>query len=487
MISRLEGGTASWKVEHLIAYEDVLGLTPGTLRAPAHKIFSLFGRADSDALIRRVYSDEDEQSAADLVDCVIGGDPIGGGDWDFLTGYLLTTGRKLGARTWATLCARLLLEICAAQGPDQDIRVHALIRILRIKAAAEQAHEAAIAAMTQPGNPGSFLPLKAYQSAPHLAPSQWVVRALLDPPDRWLLRELFTSVGALVAAGAWIPASKELRALRVVSADATLDDDMEFEVRRVSLQLLRDLYDEPAQLVRALPSGASPELIYLAKPAVMQDRQVRRYEELCARLAADIQEEGVRWQTKWSGNEDSALSHILNESLFGRSDGQRSAYTSLLTNSGYVRSLRRVLAAEFIRDRIFDDATVTRALIRLFGKVAHGDADGRAILDLIAGERIDLDTRIQACWALVNAAPRLPRRIVQQALDTCRGRSFGSQSGTALRAAIAACGRAGSVQALRDLTDDPTLDGPARAECRWWLSIPAYVISSMAHVPSNID
>ena len=92
---------------------------------------------------------------------------------------------------------------------------------------------------------------------------------------------------------------------------------------------------------------------------------------------------------------------------------------------------------------------------------------------------LDTNTRVQACWALANAAPRLPPHIIRAALHTCRYRPFGHQAVTALRATIASCGRASLIEQLRELVDDHTVPPTARRECRWWLSLPAGVLASM--------
>ncbi|HEX6473156.1 MAG TPA: hypothetical protein VF069_28960 [Streptosporangiaceae bacterium] len=94
---------------------------------------------------------------------------------------------------------------------------------------------------------------------------------------------------------------------------------------------------------------------------------------------------------------------------------------------------------------------------------------------MIDSERINLDTRVQACWALVNAAPRMPVSVPDTMLDICRRRSFGPQSVTALRAAVAACGRAGRMEPLRALREDRSLPVPVRDECRWWTALPPYI------------
>ncbi|WP_253889611.1 hypothetical protein [Actinokineospora diospyrosa] len=85
---------------------------------------------------------------------------------------------------------------------------------------------------------------------------------------------------------------------------------------------------------------------------------------------------------------------------------------------------------------------------------------------------MDRDTRIQACWALSNAAPRLPRPLVLLGLESCSRERFGDQAVTALRAGISACGR---TEPLRDLLADPDTAWEARRECQRWLLLPAGV------------
>ncbi len=477
MISRLESGTATWRIEHLTSYARALDVPTSRLLAPAYKMYKAFGQRDVARLLPVRYTDEQEQAAADIVDALHGDDPVSTAEWDLLSGYLVTTQRKLGMRTWAMLCARLLLEICATQGSDQDIRAEALVRITTLERAGTIALAEAIGTAEQAGNPMSFMPLKIFQRLPRKAPQEWIVNALLDPPDRWLLRELFSSVAVLVAIGEWEPSTRQLAALRHVSADATLDSDLELEVRRVSLQLLSSLDRRAAAWVQ--PRTGEPELIYLAKPTEGIDPQQTRYRSFAGGLAAQVQESGLRWQGKWATGEDRVLTEVLTHTLFGHDDTARSAYTSLLTNSGYVRALRLVLTRHLTDQNAHQDATVVRALIRLLGKIAAGERDGRIILRMIDSPLLDIDTRVQACWALANAAPRLPHHIVQAALHACRHRPFGQQAVTVLRAAIASCGRKGLIGPLRELIDDHMVPTEARHECAWWLSLPHGVLASV--------
>ncbi|WP_326740361.1 hypothetical protein [Streptomyces sp. NBC_01022] len=477
MISRLESGSATWQREHLSAYETLLNLPQGQLLAPAYKIFGVLGRQGAAPLVQTRYSAHDEQRAADLVDTLTGDDPATSVDWDFLSGYLLTSGRRLGRRTWESLCERLLLELCASQGLDQEIRAEALVRFAHLDLATDIANEVAQAVMVQKGNPTSFMPLKVFQQIPEKAPAAWISRALLNPPDRWLLRELFSSVAVLVGSGTWHPSSERLRAIRRESIETTLDNDIELEVRRSSLQLFRALQGAgTGGAARALPPGATPELLYLAKADSPGDQQKARYKGISARVAAEIQAVGLRSQSKWARGEDPGLGLILQLCLFGRSDDLRSASTSILTSSGYVDPLRAVLARDLNSGKLHEDRVVARAFIRIFGKVAAGPGDGGTLLRAVCSEHIDIDTRIQACWALANAGPRLPRAVTDSALEACRRRSFGAQSVTALRAAVATCGRSSNTQALQTLLDDPTTALSVRDECNWWRSLPRHVL-----------
>lgn len=97
MISRLESGSATWQRDHLNAYETLLNLPKGQLLAPAYKIFGVLSRQGTASLIQTRYSAQDEQRAADLVDTLTGEDPATSADWDFLSGYLLASGRRLRA------------------------------------------------------------------------------------------------------------------------------------------------------------------------------------------------------------------------------------------------------------------------------------------------------------------------------------------------------------------------------------------------------
>jgi hypothetical protein len=155
------------------------------------------------------------------------------------------------------------------------------------------------------------------------------------------------------------------------------------------------------------------------------------------------------------------------------------ACTTLLVNSGYAHALRSTLASRLDDPATHRDAAVARSLVRLFGKIAFGERDGRAILRMIDGERLDVDTRVQACWALANAAPRLPPHVVDAGVHACRHRPFGIQAVTALRAGIASCGRAGLTGPLRTLLEDRTVATAARQECAWWLSLPRGVLASV--------
>jgi hypothetical protein len=477
MISRLEGGTAAWRVEHLTSYARALGIPPARLLAPAYKVGKAFGRRGVGGLLAARYTDDDEQAAADVVDAACGDDPVSAADWDLLSGYLVVSRRKLGMRTWARLCERLLLEICATQGAGQDIRAEALIRLATLERAGAAATAAAVGTAEQAGNPMSFMPLKVFQRLPRKAPHGWVVAALLNPPDRWLLRELFSCVAVLVATGEWQPSTRQLAALRRHSAGATLDAEMEMEVRRASMQLLRTL--DPGAARRILPRTGDVELVYLGKADGGTDPQRARYGALAARLAAEIQDGGLRRQGKWAAGEDPVLAEVLVQSLFGRDGPARGACTTLLVNSGYARALRAALAGRLDDTATYRDAAVARSLVRLFGKVASGERDGRAILRMIDGERLDVDTRVQACWALANAAPRLPPHVVRAGVHACRHRPFGVQAVTALRAGIASCGRAGLTGPLRTLLDDRTVAPSARRECAWWLSLPRGVLASV--------
>jgi hypothetical protein len=472
MISRLENGTATWLPRHLAAYEQALGLAAGRLIGPAHKTLRAHGRRGDDLIGRP----SDEQEAAEIIDCVLGGDVVTSSSWDLLSAHLLVTRRRLGRRTWGVLVERLMLELCAAQGAAQDVRAEALLRIAHAEIAAGVTGELAIGVMTQRGNPASFQPLKLYQRAPGRAPVDWVVRALFDPPDRWLLRELFSTVAALVDQGAWHPSARELGALRRECTAAIGDTGVELEVRRAATQLMRRV--TPSMHLN-LHVGMGPELVYLAKPAVTVDTQASRLHAAGLRLAADIQDIGLVWQAKWDRGDDPMLGHVLCQSLVGHDDATRSMYTALLVNSGYREALRRSMAALLRHRADLMDPVLLRAVIRLLGKVAEGAADGWALLGIIDAERVDLDTRVQACWALANASPRMPPDVHDTMLSICRTRSFGTQAVTVLRAGVAACGRADRRESLRLLADDHQQDLAVRDECRWWTALPGYVRASV--------
>ncbi|MGI8330390.1 hypothetical protein ACRYCC_10535 [Actinomadura scrupuli] len=471
MISRLENGTATWLPRHLAAYEQALGLAPGRLAGPAHKVLRAHGRHAEDSSRTLV----DEQDAAEIVDCVLGCDLVTSAEWDLLSAHLVATGRRLGRRTWGLLVERLMLELCAAQGAAQDMRAEALLRIGRAQIASEITREVAVDAMTQRGNPASFQPLKLYQRTPGRAPASWVVRALFDPPDRWLLRELFSTVAALIDAGAWRPSERELGALRRECADTIGDAGIELEVRRAATQLMRRITPS-AHL--ALRGGTGPELVYLAKPAGVVDVQSGRFHATCSRLAADIQDIGLIWQAKWDRGDDPLLRHILTQSLVCPDDAARSMYTALLVNSGYRDALRPPLAAILHCGADLMDPVLLRAVIRVFGKIAEGANDGWALLGIVDAERIDLDTRVQACWALANASPCMPSEVPDTMLKICRTRSFGSQAVTVLRAGVAACGRADRHESLVKLADDREQAPAVRAECHWWTTLPGYIRAS---------
>lgn len=290
----------------------------------------------------------------------------------------------------------------------------------------------------------------------------------------------------LVGTGAWQPSPEQLRAIQRESIETTLDDDIELEVRRSSLQLFRTLQGSGSGgAVRALPPGATPELLYLAKADGAGDRQSARYRDVCSRISAEIQAVGLRYQSKWARGEDAGLGMILEQCLFGRSDDLRSAATSILTSSGYVSPLRAVLMREINSEKLHEDRVIARAFIRLFGKVAAGRGDGLALLHVVSSERIDVDTRIQACWSLANAGPRLPRSVSESMLETCRRRSFGVQSVTALRAAAATCGRTSNIEALQSLLEDSTVALSVRDESNWWVSLPRHVLPTPLGESSN--
>ncbi|MEU8797526.1 hypothetical protein [Spirillospora sp. NPDC048819] len=488
MISRLEHGTASWQPHHLASYERALGLPEGRLAGPAHKVLRTWdprGRSEDPYWLRSAA--EAEQRAADIIDAVLGADAVTAADWDLLSGHLLATGRKLGRRTWGTLVDRLMLEICASQGLDQDLRAEALLRIGRTEIVAGLTGEISIGTMSQRGNPASFQPLKIYQRAPGRAPVSWVARALFDPPDRWLLRELFTTVAALVDTGTWNPSVHQLDALQRECRATIQDVQVEMEVRRAAIQLLRRF--DPAPYL-GLDRAAGPELVYLAKPAAPPDAQTSRYQGACLRLAAEIQDIGLVWQTKWDQGEDPLLGNVLTQSLIGRNDITRSVYTTLLVNSGYRDALRLSLVRLLYEEADRHETILLRAVIRLLGKIAEGTRDGWALLGIIGAERIDLDTRVQACWALANSAPRMPPGVLDTMLELCRARSFGTQATTALRASVAACGRADRREVLHMLAEDRDQVLAVRDECRWWNSLPGYIRNSvnanrtMIHLPS---
>jgi hypothetical protein len=476
MVSRLENGSATWLADHLIVYEKTLDLRPGKLMAPACRLLRSHGRSTMDFLNRRI-TPADEQAAADIVDCVLGGDVVTAADWDLLSACLIVTGRKLGVRTWSALIERLVLEICASQGIDQEMRSEALVRLSDAEIAIDIISDSAIGMMTQRGNPQSFQPLIIYRMMPQRAPAAWIARALLNPPDRWLLRELFSTVAILVGAGEWQPSAAQLRSLRRECADTIGDSAVELEVRRAGMQLLRKLGPDPR---RFLGTDSGPELAYLAKSSFAPDAQSARYGDACRRIAAEVQEVGLTWQAKWENGEDLILGNILIQSLVGRSDDLRSSSTSLVINSGYATALRQVLFKVLGSDDVTSDRVFFRALIRLFGKLASGAGDGDLLIKIIGSERIDVDTRIQACWALGNCASRMPRSILENMLSLCREKSFGAQSGTAIRAAVAACGRAGIRHALDQLGEDNNQALAIRDECRWWNSLPHYIRRSTA-------
>lgn len=80
MISRLQNGTANWRVEHLVAYTRARGLPEVQFLAPAYKLGKLFGRGSVTGLLRVHHTEDDEQNVADLVDAIHGDDPLSSAD-----------------------------------------------------------------------------------------------------------------------------------------------------------------------------------------------------------------------------------------------------------------------------------------------------------------------------------------------------------------------------------------------------------------------
>ena len=194
-ISRWESGHSAVPPEVLAAYETVLAMPPGSLRALALRL--------APALRMPADADNDTPPLDALLALVLTGEPVGN-DWLTLTEVLAARPAiSLEASTWSALCGRLIGELARATPLAALPRRAAVRRLLRHAVAQRHMADAIDEAL---GHPWPVRPAEVAALVQHAPDASARVVSLLGSGPDVARRGALRAAAALLAREAFAPA-----------------------------------------------------------------------------------------------------------------------------------------------------------------------------------------------------------------------------------------------------------------------------------------
>jgi hypothetical protein len=424
-ISRWESGRVPVPYRVVAAYEKVLDLSLISVVDAVHRHYT--PRAAPSRLDRRVCADDAAQARAqNLLDRVVTGGEMTGGDWDELTVLLTSsTNPLMPSRDWELLTQRLLTEQLVADGQAWRQRNEATHRLLWLPAARAHMVAACGAVVRDPASQVVVEPL--------------VVLDVIDHPDAAALvaEQIDSSVSSRVLQGALLAAAVKVRLgqfsgpqLRRVTAavrSRLADDGWPAALRPLALQVLG------GRLSRVdTPLGHAPRVIGW-----------------------------VLGHTAGSEEPDEMLGRVVDEMLFSPSSDVRLQAAQLVGATPFRAALADACCAELRRSAVAREPALAEAFVSALPFVG-GDGHRRTVEELVVAP--GLAAADAAAWSLAHLPGRSSDAFWAAALPL------------ELPGLIYALGVGGYRGWLARIAGDPGQPASARAAARWWSSLSTAVV-----------
>lgn len=465
-ISRWESGTVGVPRSVAEAYEDVLGLSEGSLSAVTDGVRRILGqqphhRDDPSRLPGREPHDLDR-----LMDSALGQRPTGT-DWQQLAGELTRYDRIwLRQHEWSALCNRLVLELSRSVGISYVRRYEAAAALIRHPSAQRHMSRALGSFVMHPDTQvvAPVLNLLAEVSEPAAAD---LVLRMMTGESKGLRRAAASVAAVKLRLGHFTePAYRHLEAYaaRVLRRGEPLEGgldafDLAIQLPSASFAAVMDAIGDrrvQAQLGRARSTG---ELLTRQQAAAV-----------VADLAATVQSDAAG---RSHPEPDMMLRRLLRESLLHTHKARRHHAALLLGASPYRHAVSRQCHALTGASNYFLAARAWTVLMR----VGHAGKRGDVVLRALSETRPTLQARALVNIGL-NAEPihHGEARAILSGLTT-------ETRGSVRHGTLFALGMSGAEE-LRALAEHDA--EPVRRSAQWWLDLgPA--IHDHLPAPSTAD
>ena len=361
-VSRWESGVHRVPDRIIVAYEQVLGLTPGKIAAPVNGVRRALEPTSPGNEVVLTTPETLHDELDELFEAAYGKGH--GSDWLALTNYLaIHPNIYLRPESWLELAQRLVAEMARSTGTGFTRRFEALRTLVRHPGAQRHAVRAIGAFVTDPDAQSVVYPLTLLQEVNHPKAQELVMRLLA------------TSSGMLQEGAAWVVATKlarghfdaealkRLEALSVLMIAAGPRETRDVDIFDVAARLPEDAQGRILSAVREGSSLVRLERLLHTGEAIAK----KTAREVAVDAAAEIQR---LTPPPYQIEPDMMLQRLVREALFHGHQERRHQACLLLTVSPY-----RAAVAEVMQDYAnHSEPEVARpavALLRYLGTEAQ--------------------------------------------------------------------------------------------------------------------
>ena len=480
-VSRWENAVIRIPAAAVHRYEEVLGVPPYLLVATidtVRRYFDPAGVAPPAPPPRAVALDDAQEAALERIqqslDTVLAGDPVGGGDWDELTGLLSSVPYPvlLPRSTWTELAGRLLTEMIIADGVPWLRRFEALNRLL-VHPSSRRATIDVCASLA--ADPRQQVPVElicALDGTDHPDASRHVLAQLTHPTSDKAFYGALLACVRKVRYGHFTPAERQ-RLLGVVT-DALSGGAYHPDGPPLAAELLRTA--APGELAPA--RRAWLERILGSDPVLSQVLEH-------GRLVTDAAAAGtVQRITRTAlgglpreapGYREEIFPGLVDLVLTSPVSDVRLYLSLLLAASPYREPTGRALAGELGRMRLRDSPGLASALLAAL-RVVGGPGERPLVERLIVAPGLPAPVTVAAAHAIGHVGGSSAGGFWRGAIGL-HARRWHQQrdrtSAAVLESLVYGLGMARDLALLRTVAGDQRLPPPVRAAARWWLDIPA--------------
>jgi len=476
-VSRWETASAQATFPTLRRYEEMLGLRPGALVAPAdtlHRYTAPPARAEP--VLTRPSSDPSNGAPyleiEELLERVQSSAAMSGADWDRLTGLvaLQPSLMLVPSRLWTDMSARLLEEMVVATGQAWMERSEALHRLLGHPIG----QSAAITACTDlVGDTSSQIfiePMAVLDASAHPDASRHVLNQLTRPLNAR------SQYGALLACVRKLRdghfTAEQQRVLAAVLPELLRQENAHPRAGALILELVRRLPTALRAVAdRRLPRGVAPGPRRAIAAGLATQPVVSRLVHATA----------VTPVRETPGFVDDLLPTVLEEMLFAPILPVQLHAALLIRATPYQPAVAAAIAGELATPRVVADAPLACALLLSLGLM--GDASHRPVAERLA---VSPSLRAEVAGAAIGCLAHLGGTSTDRFWLTAlalHGRAWrrhrSRSSADALAMLVHGLGMARNTTLLARVRDDGEAPGPVRAGAAWWLGRSARLYASV--------